>query len=279
MCVLREPVHGPVRGLVVHVPAFAEEMNKSRRMVAWAARELAAAGLRVLVVDPLGCGDSAGDFEDASWEAWREDVRAAVDWLARDAGGRAKGGSFAPLPLWLWGLRAGALVACAALPSLPRDTSLLLWQPVASGRQHLAQFLRLAIGADGLATGAERSQTARLRNELAQGRSVEIGGYRLAPALAAGMEAASLEVPDDFRGTVTWIEVGGDDGAEPAPASRSSIAGLRAAGTKVSERVVVGPRFWQTVEIEDCPALVEATVFMLATSDDDAALDRARAAV
>ena len=54
-------------GLVVHAPAFAEEMNKSRRMVALQARALAEDGLAVLLVDPLGCGDSPGDFGDATW--------------------------------------------------------------------------------------------------------------------------------------------------------------------------------------------------------------------
>ena len=69
-------------GLVVHAPAFAEEMNKSRRMVALQARALAEDGLAVLLVDPLGCGDSPGDFGDATWETWVQDIANALAWLS-----------------------------------------------------------------------------------------------------------------------------------------------------------------------------------------------------
>jgi len=42
-------------------------MNKSRRMVALQARALAGRGFAVLQMDALGCGDSAGDMQDATW--------------------------------------------------------------------------------------------------------------------------------------------------------------------------------------------------------------------
>ena len=69
------------RGAVVYVHPFAEEMNRSRRMAALQARALAAAGFAVLQIDLHGCGDSSGDFGDASWEGWIEDVRLAAAWL------------------------------------------------------------------------------------------------------------------------------------------------------------------------------------------------------
>src|SRR5215472_18869506 len=82
-------------GGVVFVPPFAEEMNLSRRMVALQARMLAAAGVSVLLVDLYGTGDSAGDFSEARWALWVEDVLAAADWLEiREQ-----------TPTALWGLR------------------------------------------------------------------------------------------------------------------------------------------------------------------------------
>src|SRR5687768_8838655 len=65
-CLLHMPSR-PARALVVYVHPFAEEMNKSRRMAALQARALAASGHAVLQIDLLGCGDSSGDFGDASW--------------------------------------------------------------------------------------------------------------------------------------------------------------------------------------------------------------------
>ena len=62
----------PRRDGVLYVPPFAEEMNKSRRLVALQARRLAAAGFGVLVPDLYGTGDSAGDFAEARWSIWRK---------------------------------------------------------------------------------------------------------------------------------------------------------------------------------------------------------------
>ena len=65
-------------GQIVFVHPFADEMNKSRRMVAIQARTLARQGWSVFQPDLSGCGDSEGDFGDASWERWRDDLRHAV---------------------------------------------------------------------------------------------------------------------------------------------------------------------------------------------------------
>lgn len=79
-----EPAQGTVIGTVVFAPAFAEEMNKSRRMTARMARALAADGWRVVQRDLLGCGDSAGDFGDATWAAWLDDVEAELKQSSKD---------------------------------------------------------------------------------------------------------------------------------------------------------------------------------------------------
>src|SRR5688572_8913836 len=268
LCLVREPARGAPRGIVVHVPAFAEEMNKSRRMTAWCARELAASGFRVVQIDLFGCGDSAGDFGDASWDAWVEDIHAAVR-CVRPAD---------DVSLCLWGLRLGALLACAALPALPRDTSMVFWQPVLSGQQHLAQFLRLAVAADVLAAEAGRTPTRQLRDRLLGGNALEIAGYALAPELARGIDAARLQLPAGFAGPIMWLEVAAMASDDMSPASLEGIVRLRTAGAEVSPRVVSGPRFWQTVEIEDCPALIDATVEMVSSCCDDR-LDRAATAV
>ena len=84
-------------GAVVYVHPFAEELNKSRHMAALQARAMAAAGYAVLQIDLLGCGDSSGDFGDATWEDWLADVALACDWLQRRTAA----------PLWLWGQRTG----------------------------------------------------------------------------------------------------------------------------------------------------------------------------
>ncbi|HEX6736185.1 MAG TPA: hydrolase 2, exosortase A system-associated, partial [Azonexus sp.] len=75
-CLFHPAQDGVAKGAVLYLHPFAEEMNKARRMAALQSRALAAAGYDVLQFDLLGCGDSSGDFADATWPAWREDVLA-----------------------------------------------------------------------------------------------------------------------------------------------------------------------------------------------------------
>ena len=106
---------GPPRGLVVYVHPFAEEMNKSRRMAALQSRALAEAGFAVLQVDLMGCGDSDGELLDASWAQWVGDVVFACGWLRQ----QYPHSGTDTVPLWLWGLRAGALLAADAARQWP----------------------------------------------------------------------------------------------------------------------------------------------------------------
>jgi exosortase A-associated hydrolase 2 len=251
--VWRAPAARELRGLVLHVPAFAEEMNKSRRMTARAARELAARGFGVLQIDLLGCGDSPGDFGDASWEAWIDDVAAGFAWL------RTQGDA----PMWLWGLRAGALLASEVLPRLPETVSLLLWQPVISGRQYVTQFLRLKLAADALAVAKEGAGMRQLRERLARGEALEVAGYRLDSALAAGIERSEFSTHGARVRYAAWFEVSAALSADISPVARSHAALLESQGVRIDVRAIRGPSFWQTVEIEDCPELATASAAAL----------------
>lgn len=250
MAVYREPV-GEARGAVLHVHAFAEELNKSRRMVALAARALSDAGYGVLQLDLHGCGDSSGEFADARWTQWLDDVAAAAAWL------RAR----QPGEFWLWGHRAGCLLAAQAAARLEGPRRLLLWQPQASGKVVLQQFLRLKMASQ-MQSGGSRGVTDALRRELEAGQTVDIAGYQLGPALAAGLEAATLQPPpasgDGDR--LLWLEVTSRVPATVLPAAVEVLERWREAGYAVQEQAVSGPPFWQTLDIEESPALVEASV-------------------
>jgi len=225
--------NAPERGDLIYVPPFAEEMNQARRMAAMQARRLVHAGYGVLLLDPAGTGDSGGDFADARWDGWLEDIAAGLDWL--EGRGRPLAG--------LWGLRLGGLLAVAAARANPaRVPRLLLWQPVTSGRTFLNQFLRLRVAA-GLSGDGERETTATLRAALAAGEPVEIAGYPLAPALAAAIEGADLTVPPPEACAVAWLDMVASPDSPPPPASARTIAAWREAGVSVAHRTVVGEPF------------------------------------
>jgi exosortase A-associated hydrolase 2 len=244
---------GTLRGRVVYVHPFAEEMNKSRRMAAIQARALAAAGFSVLQIDLHGCGDSSGDFGDASWQSWVDDVLFAVAWL------RDRDAAHAQAPLWLWGLRAGCLLAGEAAALIEEPCNFLLWQPSMDGSKVLQQFLRLRLAGDLLSSGKGLMDT--MRQQLAQGQALEIAGYSLTPALAQGLEKSRLTLPQTDRPSrVEWFEISSRDGATISPAAVQAQAQWSAASYQVNSHVVQGPQFWQTTEIEDALALISATL-------------------
>lgn len=245
----------PCRGAVLYVPPFAEELNRTRRMAALGARRLAAHGYGVLQIDLHGTGDSAGDFGDARWDAWLDDLHAGAAWLQ----GRLR------QPITLWGLRLGALLALdyartARHPLAP----MLLWQPVASGSTYLTQFLRLRTAGAMLGDDASaQSGTKALRAALQAGQTLEIAGYDLAPALALAIDG--LPSPDTLTPPVPvhWFEVLGSAGQTASAAAARVAAAWQAQGTPLHLHTVGGPPFWATTEIATSPALLDATLAAL----------------
>lgn len=251
-CLFHQPDAQCVRrGAVVYIHPFAEEMNKSRRMAAMQARALAAAGFAVLQIDLHGCGDSSGDFGEASWESWICDVRLASDWLRQRC-------DTAP---WLWGLRSGCLLACDAANRINYPTNLLFWQPVVSGRQFLQQFLRMKLAGEMLG-GESKGLMDRLRKELAQGESVEIAGYLLSSDLAGGLEQAELSPPVS-SGRIEWIELSAKTDGSMSLLATERLKKWQLEGLNARGQLVCGPAFWQTAEIAECPALLDASILAM----------------
>lgn len=237
-----------LRGAIVAVYPFAEEMNKSRRMIALGARALSRAGFAVLQVDCLGSGDSPGDLESAKWQDWHDDIGHSVDWLST----RHKA------PVWLWGTRAGCLLVAEFARRSAQPFNLLFWQPQHSGRTVLQQFLRLKMASQ-MQVGSAKGQTESLQKQLASGTPVEIAGYRLGPGIADGLYGASL-LPLKGHTGLCWFEVSTRQPTQLLPASGPALNALSENGFDVHAQAVLGPPFWQTLEIEDAPELITATV-------------------
>ena len=252
------------RGLVLYIHPFAEEINKARRMAALQSRAMAQAGYAVLQIDLLGCGDSSGDFGDATWQGWVDDVVLGCRWLrSRVNDQNTVSGK---TPLWLWGLRAGCLVAVDAAKHLGEPCSFLFWQPPSSGKPLLQQFMRLRIAGDMLG-GQSKGTMEGVRQQLADGYSVESAGYMLSAGLATGFEQSSLLPPTNKaeRQRLEWFELSTREDAGVSPVSAKALEQWRQAGFEARSHIVNGPAFWQTSEIEDAPALIAATTTAIAT--------------
>lgn len=239
---------GIPRGSVLYLHPLAEEMNKSRRMAALQARALARAGYTVLLMDLLGCGDSSGEFAEATWSAWTRDAMCGIEWLRRQGQG----------PCWAWGLRAGCLLAAEIAGRDGGPDHLLFWQPPASGKQVLQQLVRLRTAMEAL-EGTKGASEAVRRQWLA-GQSVDIAGYVVGSALAGDLEQATMS-PPRRQGQLHWMEISSADPLpEPSPVTTKAVAAWQAAGWAVESTVRRGPAFWQSTEIELAPDLIAATL-------------------
>lgn len=246
-CLLHLPPPGRnARGGILYVHPFAEELNKSRHVAAAQARAFAALGYSVLQIDLFGCGDSSGDFSEARWDIWHNDLHLACAWLAQRVDG----------PLTIWGLRLGALLALDFASRAPLPLArLLLWQPETDGRRSIDRFLRLRLATSMLA-GGMREAPGHARAALAQGESVEVAGYLLAPELALAIDGASAAaLPPSVP--VYWLDY---QAPEYAAAPLPPLAlHWREHGAAVHVASFGDGPFWHSGELLACPQLLAAT--------------------
>lgn len=232
------------------VPPFAEEMNKSRRMVTDFARHECRKGKGVLCVDLSGTGDSDGEFAAGRVGRWIEDLAAAAEWSAA-AGWRVNS---------ILGIRMGAILA--AMVARQQNMALsraVFWQPVTNGARLIDQFLRVRVMASRMEQ--DRNETvAELRGRLQAGETVEVAGYSLSGALCADIDALDLvDALTPLFPPIRWFDIVADSAAPVAPGTQRSIDKVRAAGGQVEHKQVMGEPFWMATEIVTNPDLVAAT--------------------
>lgn len=256
-CIYHPPCGAPACALL-YVAPFGEEMNRSRRAAALAARELAAHGCAVLQIDLYGTGDSDGEFSDARWSTWKADLALGHAWLAQRTG----------VTVGLWAVRLGALLALdyarAATAPVAR---FVLWQPVLRGAVYLNQLLRIRLANEMLAGGKADAKALRaaLRSE-----AQEIGGYLLTPALADAIEALDAGALPAPAAPLHWLEVVADAERDVPPPARQQAWAWSAQGTQVALRPVHDKACWSTQEAAECPQLRAATLAALAPAQGEA---------
>ena len=251
-CVYHQPPKDvEVKGQVLVAMPFNEEMNRCRSMVTLQAQAFAALGIGTLVVDLFGTGDSAGEYRDARWDLWLEDLATGYQWLSQKPGSKRG----------LLGIRLGSLLAADFLKNQPHpDLSLICWQPVMDGFQHFTQFLRLRVAAQMQRTDLSQETTASLRQQLAEGKTVEVGGYEIHPELAASIDAIKLGLLAPNPDTpVFWLEQRGHEATQLPPASQKVHKQWAEAGVHPAVALFDGPAFWQVYLREIAGHAIELT--------------------
>lgn len=168
-CVVRGPADGPQ---LLMIPPLFEEMNRTRALLAGVGRGLAQRGIASWLPDLPGTGDSDVELPSVTWTNWREAVRAVSQHIRTTHAGDII--SFA--------VRGGALLDDAA------DAAVALrLAPVMSGDRQLREMLRTGVAA--LQERGAPASLAALEEQL-RTTTLELGGYPITPALAAGLGAA-----------------------------------------------------------------------------------------
>lgn len=236
---------------ILHLPAFAEEMNKSRRMMALQAESLAKQGYLVLAIDLFGTGDSAGDFGEAAWALWLSNINDAVAWLKHQGVDIVS----------LWGLRLGALLAMDFVSQNPGVVeNLLVWQPVLNADSFVTQFLRLRVAAAMMNSQAPQEKTSELKKQLQQGQSLEVAGYLLNPELMNPIMALKIDPPAlRTLNKIVMFEIATGLDAQPSFINQQFLDALIAADVDASLVTLNGDKFWASQEIVIAPALLQAT--------------------
>lgn len=241
----------PLDKAIIHIPAFAEEMNKSRRMVALQAQAFAEQGYAVLVLDLFGTGDSAGDFGEATWDIWLQNIDTVIAWL-KQQGAQS---------IALWGLRLGALLAMDFINHNPQEIDrLLCWQPVVNGDTFITQFLRLRVAAAMMDSNAPPEKTSDLKHQLLEGQSIEVAGYLLNADLIKPLivlRADQLDWPAVKEMAIFEVVSSADNPA--ALGNTQLLAVLQQKNINASLTTVVGNVFWASQEISEAPDLIKST--------------------
>ena len=165
---------------IIFCPPFAEEKNMSHSVVVKTARMFAEHGFPVLRFDLSGCGDSEGEFSEATLEDWQEDLSQAVSILFKETDVEHYA---------LWGLRLGAGLALLHTARHKDVSFLILWQPVIDFAEHIQQFLRRKISSQISRKEHNISPISKTVRQLEGQGVVHVIGYPVTRRLYDGFNA------------------------------------------------------------------------------------------
>ncbi len=234
--------------VVILVPPFAEEMNRSKRMFVLCAQKLSEIGLNVICFDYAGTGDSEGEWGDFSYADWYQNFLDVYNYS------QTKG--FQSVDII--SLRFGSLLSADAIVNeCIAINNCIFWDPVEKGESFIRQLIRTKIAAE-MSLAENKSEKYNYLNELDQHGYIEIAGYKLTEELIESIK--SLKLSDYLEeltkmSVVHWMQLGLNL-AKPRCLNENILQTL-------SFKSVEDIRFWMQQEVTISQDLIDETCRIL----------------
>jgi uncharacterized protein len=245
---LHRPQGGTARMGVLFCHPFAEEKKSSQRAMVDLARRLAIEGYGSLRFDLTGCGDSEGDFGQATIGTWLGDIRAAMSFLKTAVPTSAYS---------VAGLRLGATLAVAA--NVPGVKGLALIEPIISGKESFAADLRRLLIRQMMTDGVSSSNREALVRRLEQGEGdLDYDGFTISGKMYSELAALDLRTGARPHGRVLLLQISPRGTVAPALEGLASL--YRDGGTIVEIQTLTMPAMWNLIDEIDTTPLTEVVV-------------------
>jgi exosortase A-associated hydrolase 2 len=249
MAGMLHPAAGQAAVGLVFCHAFAEERKSSALTMARLARAAAGAGFPVLRFDYRGCGDSEGDFIDATVGTRLEDiVRAASELHERSDVER----------ICLLGLRLGATLAARAVERLGGCAGLVLIEPIANAEAYLGAEMRRKLLRQMITHGRSGASRDEMLAEMERDDAVlDMDGFAVRGSTWRELTALGIRAGQvSFAGPVLVCQVHFKEALRPDIESVGAV--FEQAGADVTVSSVVLPPFWNRIDVTLAPELESA---------------------
>lgn len=229
-------------------PLF-EQANQTRHHITRSAINAYHQGIKTVVFDHYGTGDSGGELTDANLALWQQDM---LQQLA-DFKASSTLAIYLSLPL--------SAVLLLSEEILQQVDGLILLQPDFNGKRFVQQLKRLALAAQLTQKNKAESDQPK-RSEANSQKTIEIAGYQMQASLLEEIAGQSLSKLPDYKGFCYWFEWQGAS-EELSPGRIKQQQALADKNKTLSIKKVDDVKFWQAsaLQLADSYLTQEQVIF------------------
>jgi len=164
-----KPLHNHEKGYLICHP-FADEKKSTQNFFVDLAKNLCLAGYLVVLFDLNGCGDSEGNFKDASITSWLDDINNIYLHIKK---------TFEIKNIGFIGLRFSAYLGMLSLNNSLFFNRLILIEPIFNVRNYFEKLLRGKLIKELHTYKSILSDKGKFANNLDKNKFIDIDGYEI----------------------------------------------------------------------------------------------------